>query len=228
MNIQGQKTMPREAPKVPSVLRSFSPTFCLLISVLLCACASFSPPSAQTDLRKFQTFSEGFSLEGRFSFRFEERNYFGRISWRHSGASDAILLSSSFGQGIAEITVGETSARLVLPDGKTHEAPDTETLLRAVLGYPLSIKRLAGWISGRGAREENVDADTDAYGRLRRLRHEGWIVDYAYENDGAFERPSRIYAVRADTQAELRLAIEDWQALPFQKEPALSEENSGK
>jgi outer membrane biogenesis lipoprotein LolB len=121
--------------------------------------------------------SAEFSLEGRFSLRHEERNYYGRISWRHADELDIILLSSSFGQGMAEMTVDEKGARLVLGDGRMREAPDAEALMSRVVGYPLSMKRLADWISGRGRSGGDDDVDRDAIGRLRRLRREGWIVD---------------------------------------------------
>ncbi|MDR1162496.1 MAG: lipoprotein insertase outer membrane protein LolB [Candidatus Accumulibacter sp.] len=185
-----------------------------LTALFLCACAAFPPSSRHAEPGRRAGIPAGFSIEARFSFRHEERNYYGRISWRRVGASDALLLSSSFGQGMAEMNVDENGARLVLSDGKTQEAPNAETLMNRVLGYPLSIERLAGWVFGRGKSEgkdeEADDADTDALGRIVRLRLDGWIVDYTYARDDATAPPSRIHAAHADGNAEIRLAIEDW------------------
>ncbi|MDR1275437.1 MAG: outer membrane lipoprotein LolB [Candidatus Accumulibacter sp.] len=185
-----------------------------LTALILCACTAIPPSPRRADTQRRTGIPTEFSIEARFSFRHEEQNYYGRISWRRVGASDALLLSSSFGQGIAEMNVNENGARLVLSDGKTQEAPKAEILMHRVLGYPLSIERLAGWVFGRGKSEEKNeeadDADIDAFGRIQRLRHEGWIVDYAYARDDADVPPSRIHAVHADGNAELRLAIEDW------------------
>jgi outer membrane lipoprotein LolB len=171
----------------------------------LTACA-FSPP--ETEGIPLSDSRTDFALEGRFSFRHEDSNYYGRLSWRRAGAMNSILLSSSFGQGMAEMTTDEHGARLVLGDGKAHEADKAEALTFRLLGYPLSIERLAEWIQGRNS---GGDADVDAFGRLRRLRHEGWIVDYDYDSDDARAAPARIVAVRADESVELRLRIDERQ-----------------
>ena len=151
-----------------------------------------------------------FSLEGRFSLRHEDKNYSGRLSWRHSGAQNELLLSSPFGQGMAEITTSDRGARLTTSDGKVHSAADAETLTRQVLGYPLPLARLTDWVRGRGMAAGL--AQLDAYARPLRLQHEDWTIDYAYDNDDAQAPPSRIFAERSGG-LELRLRIDEWNSL---------------
>ena len=75
--------------------------FVLLLSVMLLGgCALW--PGAAVNLPPRGTL-DAFSLEGRFSLLHENKNYSGRISWRHDGAHNEVLLSSPFGQGLAEI-----------------------------------------------------------------------------------------------------------------------------
>ncbi|MDR2508049.1 MAG: outer membrane lipoprotein LolB [Candidatus Accumulibacter sp.] len=179
------------------------------LTLLLCACAASPPRTEQESVSAPSIRPENFALEGRFSFRHEERNYYGRLDWRHAGELDSLLLSSSFGQGMAEMTADGNGARLVLGNGEIHEASRVETLTRRLFGYPLSLKQLAGWVAGR-VEQGGADADADSLGRLHRLRHENWIVDYVYENGEAHALPARITAVHAEGNAELRLKIDKW------------------
>ena len=151
-----------------------------------------------------------FALEGRFSLRHHEQNYSGRLSWRHVGMDNELLLSSPFGQGMAEIITSSSGARLTMSDGKVYEATEAEALTRQVLGYPLPLTQLTDWVRGR-TDSENVERD--ALGRLQRLQHDAWSIDYAYENDDLQAPPSRIFAEGAGG-TELRLRIDQWQSLP--------------
>lgn len=154
---------------------------------------------------------DAFAIEGRFSLRHEDKNYSGRLSWRHQGINDEVLLASPFGQGIAQITTGDDGARLVTNEGKTYTAATSEQLTRQVLGYPLPLARLADWVRGRAT----VAFETDARGRPLRLRDEAWRIDYEYDGDDVQALPSRLVAQRADG-VELRLRIDEWTALPLQ------------
>ena len=158
---------------------------------------------------------DDFSIEGRFALRHEDQNYSGRLSWRHSGANNELLLASPFGQGLAQITTSDGGAQLTTSDGQVYTAADSELLTRQVLGYPLPLAQLTDWVRGRGASER---FERDPQGRPRRLRHERWRIDYEYDSDDAQAPPSRLFAQR-DDGLELRLRIDEWVALPSPKEP---------
>lgn len=179
----------------------------VLCSVLLTSCAGLPSSRVETPGRDAL---DNFALEGRFSLRHEDRSYSGRLSWRHAGFSNELLLASPFGQGMAEISTDEAGARLTTSDGKLFSAPTVEELTTQVLGYPLPLAELTDWIRGRataGARE------IDGFGRLQRLRHEGWVIEFAYAADGLGEPPNRIIAERAGG-FEIRLRIDEWNSLP--------------
>ena len=188
----------------------------LCVVALLGACAAVpsSPGNvAATVAATRRDALDDFSLEGRFSLRHEEQNYSGRLSWRHSGADNELLLASPFGQGLAQLTTSERGAQLTMSDGQVYAAADSEALTREVLGYPLPVAQLADWVRGRGAAIE-----ADQRGRPLRLRQDGWNIAYDYASDDAQAVPSRLVAQR-DDGAELRLRIDEWIALPPAKDP---------
>lgn len=179
----------------------------LLCSVLLAGCAGLSPsPRVETPGRDAL---DNFALEGRFSLRHEDKSYSGRLSWKHEGSRNELLLASPFGQGMAEISTDEGGARLTTSDGKLFSASTVEELTTQVLGYPLPLAQLTDWIRGRATAGTR---DTDSFGRLQRLRHEGWVIDFAYAADGGGEPPNRIIAERAGG-FEIRLRIDEWNSL---------------
>src|ERR1035437_3823925 len=145
-------------------LRAFySPVFRFagygLFALLLWGCAAL--PSSRGSVPSLDSLAD-FSLEGRFSLHHEEKNYSGRLTWRHVGLNNELLLLSPFGQGLAEIVTSESGARLTLSDGKFYEAAEVETLTRQVLGFPLPLVQLTDWVRGRA---ETGNADLDAFGR---------------------------------------------------------------
>ena len=179
--------------------------------LLLSGCASLSGPVGAPPDRDALN---AFVLEGRFSLRQAERNYSGRLAWRHVGAENEVLLSSPFGQGLAEIVTDARGARLTTSDGKVFSAGDSEALTREVLGYPLPLARLADWLRARSS--ATGVAERDAQGRVRQLRDAEWLIDYEYDSDAASAPPGRIVAIHAGRGEvlELRLRIDSWAVLP--------------
>jgi outer membrane lipoprotein LolB len=180
----------------------------VLSSLFVGACAVL--PSTSAIAPPARAGLDAFSLEGRFSLHNENKNYSGRLSWRHRGSNNTLLISSPFGQGMAEITTGESSARLTTSDGKLYTAVDAETLTQQVLGYPLPLARLTDWVRGRDTMAGL--SERDLQGRPLRLSYADWRVEYGYEGDDPQAPPSRIFADRSGG-LELRLKIDEWNSL---------------
>lgn len=184
-------------------LRSF---VVLLGALCLGACASLLPSAGAPSATQRNALQD-FSLEARFSLRHEEKNHSGRLSWRHAGSKDDLLLSSPFGQGLAEIASDASGVRLTASDGKSYAALDAGTLTQEVLGFPLPLEKLLDWVRGRspgGASDEQ-----DAFGRPLRVRQDGWRVDYEYDSDDPQALPGRLFIEREGV-LELRLRIDEW------------------
>lgn len=184
-----------------------------LAALCLSACVSLLPP-AQGGAAAQRSQLESFALEGRFSLRHEEKSYSGHLTWQHVGEKDELLLASPFGQGIAEIVSDRAGARLTASDGKAYAASDAETLTQQVLGYPLPLTALLGWVRGRGAAGDTAVAD--GFGRPLSLRRELWRIDYEYDNDDPQSLPGRLF-VRQAGGLELRLRIDEWRDLNDEK-----------
>ena len=191
-------------------LRALSRIVIVVSALSLAACAVL-PTSAPEPAVLSRYALDDFVIEGRFSLRQNEQNHSGRLRWKHAGGSDEVLLSSPFGQGVAEIVADARSASLTASDGKTYSAADTESLTEQVLGYRLPLSLLADWVRGRLA-PEHV-AERDASGRPLTLRHEDWRVDYEYDSDAPDALPGRLFAERIGV-FELRLRIDEWTRLP--------------
>lgn len=190
-------------------------SFLIIVGVLaLSACTALPPTTSENAalLRQGDRL-DAFSLAGRFSIRHEGRNYVGQLHWRHAGDRDDLLLSSPFGQGMAEIVSDGIGARLTSSDGSTQSAATADELLQSVLAYPLSLSQLLDWLRGR-----NPDAGKlalDGLGRPLHLRHEDWRIDYEYDNDDPQALPGRLFVER-EGGFSLRLRIDEWRPAPCQ------------
>ena len=174
--------------------------------LLMAGCAALSAPEPAFPERAGL---DAFELDGRFTLRQEARSYSGRLNWTHSAVGDELLLSSPFGQGIAEVVNSAVGARLTTAEGKVFEAADVETLTEEVLGYSLPLRWLADWVRGRAG---TGSARFDEAGRLARLHHQSWRIDYEYRDPAPGAPPARLLVTRGD-EFELRLAIEAWRSL---------------
>ncbi|MBW7903484.1 MAG: outer membrane lipoprotein LolB [Rhodocyclaceae bacterium] len=178
----------------------------LLPALLLAACA-VAPPVA--DGLPPRAAVGDFALEARFSLTHEAERHAGRLAWQRRGADDELRIHSPFGQTVAEIFIDARQARLLAADGQERTAPDAESLLREVLGYPLPITDLAAWVLARPRPGARIEAD--ALGRPREIADAGWRISYDYEGETADALPSRLIVTR-DGGPELRLRIEEWRA----------------
>jgi len=183
----------------------------LLMAIVLaiCACGS-APPTARPQPWATREEVQDFLLVGRFSVQHEGKAYTGRISWRHAGQNNDLLISSPFGQALAEVVSDADGARLTTSGG-TQYAESPDALVQTVLGYPLPLSRLLAWLRGLAADDAEVTRDT--HGRPLYWRQGEWRLEYAYADDDPRALPSRLFAA-SESAFELRLRIDEWQALP--------------
>ena len=111
----------------PCLMRTCCNAVLFLGALLLGGCANLPSSSSTPPTRDALLV---FTLEGRFSLRHEDKSYSGRLSWRHAGINNELLLSSPFGQGMAEIDTSESGGRLTSSEGREDEASEAETRTR--------------------------------------------------------------------------------------------------
>ena len=195
------------------ICNAWTRVFLVFFAVILSACSNLPK---QADLAGGRATLSDFSLSGRFSLRQDDENYSGRLEWKHAGADNKLVLSSPFGQGIAEIRTRADGASLQTSDGTLYTAADAESLTADVLGYVLPLSQLTDWVRGRVAVDGS--AELDAEGRPLHVRYPDWSVDYGYGSDDPAALPNRVFVERAGG-FELRLRIDEWRRLPVEPAP---------
>lgn len=166
-----------------------------LVALLLAACAELPPPSEAAlglgpPLQRF-------IAEGRISLRQGEQRDHLRFRWEHAPRSDAVLLMSPLGQGLAELTRDAAGARLKQPNQATIAADTLPQLVQRVLGAPLPLEAMAEWLRGaRAARSGDVD---------------GWRVLISETTAFRQHRLLRVMEARRE-DVELKLVVDEWEA----------------
>lgn len=166
-----------------------------LAALLLAACAEFSPHSdAALNLGPPL---QRFTAEGRISLsRGEQRDHL-RFRWDHAPQSDAVLLMSPLGQGLAELTRDASGARLMQPNQAPIAADSLAQLVQRVLGAPLPLEAMADWLRGANpARGGEVD---------------GWQVRIGETAAFRQHRLLRVMEARRE-DVEFKLIVDDWDA----------------
>ncbi|MFO7188398.1 MAG: lipoprotein insertase outer membrane protein LolB [Pseudomonadota bacterium] len=172
------------------------------LCALLAACATVPGPEGLE--------AGGFHVTGRVSVRYGEEAATGRVVWRHTPATDDLVISNPIGQGVAQLERREGLYVLRTHDGERYAASDPETLTEQVLGWRLPLTGLPQWIEG--APMPGVPAQVVAAGdRPKELRQLGWHIEYLAW-DEASGRPKRLQLTRDDLS--IRLAIETWHTGP--------------
>ena len=197
--------------------RRFCRIIVAFLALLVCGCVGLKLAPDETAPTPPRDSLNAFLLEGRFSLRQEDKNHSGRLRWRHVENRDELLLSSPFGQGIAEIISTTAEATLTTSDGKQYTAMDVPALTEEVLGYRLPLALLVDWVRGHAAGNDVIKRDE--HGRPLQVRYEDWRIDYEYADDEPSDSstpPIRLFVERLGT-FELRLRIDEWTSLPSQE-----------
>lgn len=175
-----------------------------LAAALLAGCGALAPRVEDLPPRPARDTIAAFTLEGRVAARQGETRNQANFSWRHVADSDAILLTTALGQGVAELTRDARGARLLTADRQTAEAPDWEGLSARVFGFALPLSELPRWLLG-----DVGHALRDAAGRPQQAWANGWDIRYLdYESPAADALPALVELRRDDI--ELRLKVDAW------------------
>lgn len=114
----------------------------MLLPLAACAVAPVEAPRpARADITRF-------ALTGRLAVRQIDARHHVNVDWRHTPEQDRILLTTPFGQGVAELVRDAGGARLALVDGRRYEADDWNALAREVFGVALPLEGARRWLLG--------------------------------------------------------------------------------
>ena len=193
-----------------------------LAAVLLGACATPLPRPPAAELEALWSVHAAtlapvsqWTLRGRLAVRTDDRGGQAALSWQREAARHAIRLNGPFGQGVVRITQDADGAQLIDAQAREYQAATAEELLYLYTGWQLPIAQLDWWVRGLPAPGAESGRELDASGRLRRLRQQGWEVQYeSYMRVAEYDLPGRLTLTRPadDTHPamEARLVIERW------------------
>lgn len=171
----------------------------LALALLLGGCASEAVFRPQTVV---SSADEPFSVSGRLAVRVGDKGQSANFSWSHSAGRDELSVNTPIGTTVARLT-RDAAGVVLVADGKTHQAPDVETLTDEVLGWPLPLANLVWWIRGRAAPGEAVAQSADGA-----LLQQGWTIRFAAEEGSASPYPKRVDLARDDIT--IRLVTHSW------------------
>ena len=168
-----------------------------------------------------------FLVSGRFAVRHGEHSASGSFSWRRApewrGAPDGVggagygtvpeeqdqvFFYTPLGQTVAELLMTPQGSTLTA-DGRSESAVNPDVLVQRALGLELPLSGGADWLLARGG--EVLSRDTA--GRPQRIAARGWRLDYSYPDGRAGALPERVVAVRLADDVEVRLKLDEWEAL---------------
>lgn len=166
-----------------------------LAALLLAGCAEMQEVSDTAQILGPPL--ERLTAEGRISLRQGGRRDHVRFRWEHTPGSDAVLLMSPLGQGVAELMRDASGARLIQPNQPAISADSLPLLAQRVFGAPLPLEAMADWL--RGARPA-LSGEVD-----------GWRV---LISDTSVFRQSRLLRVMEASREDVdfKLIVDDWDA----------------
>lgn len=180
----------------------------LLMLVVVSGCALTPSQPPMSELPAMQPALARFALEGRLQVRDGERSAAVGVDWQHRESADEWLFTGPLGQGLARIEANPQGARMTLADGRRSEAASPVELAHSVLGVEAPFAQLPRWITARPDASAQV-RQVDAYGRVRQLVDQGWVVDYLdYIDDSPTALPRKVDIHRGDTR--LRVIVDAW------------------
>lgn len=180
----------------------------LAFALLIAGCAGPGPRPDGFAERPPPGRITAFTLNGRLAVHHGETRYSAGVSWQHSAAHDAILISGPLGQGLAELVRDDGGARLTLADHRQFAAAEMDQLSEQVFGVALPLSAMARWVLGDTAGAV-AGADDDPL-RPRQMVAHGWTIDLLErESESSGALPTLIDVHRDDLGA--RLKILEWQ-----------------
>lgn len=179
--------------------------------VLLSGCAGFgeppkvAPEALRTGLHTGQT--GAFALLGRVAVKGPDQGFSAGLDWKHDVDTDELLLIGPLGGTLMRLTRDAEGVRLIDDKRRETRTGSLEALAERVLGVPLPLSRVAGWLVGRPGDARVFERDEQ--GRLRSLAEAGWRVEYLeYEDDSPHALPRLLQA--SDDIHQIRLRVDEW------------------
>jgi outer membrane lipoprotein LolB len=152
---------------------------------------------------------EAWDLFGRLSMDDGEDGGSGRLHWSTREETRQLDFRGALGRGAWRLNVGPGVAKLEKGDGTSTAAPTVDQLIQQEIGWRIPVNSLQWWVLGVAAPGEFQGMDLDEAGLVRRLRQDGWIIEFErYQRVEGFELPRKMEAVSG--RYRVKLAVSRW------------------
>lgn len=194
----------------------------IVVTVLLTACASFTPktltPSRDKTINHYLPWEKRKAQlnnlqhwQARGNLAAHTTNKQGinaSFSWQQNYHAYQLIFFGPLGTQSA-VLVGNPERVCLTTNRHTYSAENPESLLAEQLGLRLPVSQLYYWLRGLPAPQSRYTSTLDAYNHLLKLRQSGWRVNYThYTNSGVIDLPDRLEITNG--QWQVRIAIADW------------------
>jgi outer membrane lipoprotein LolB len=209
---------------VPTSLLLFSSRrscLSLLAATLFIAGCSTVPVASNQQLQSTRIYAKQAEIGGRLSLRYDQRgepqSSHGSFTWSQQLARTDVALLSPLGQTVATIAITPAMATLTQSGRTPESAPDADSLIQNVIGWPLPINGLQNWLQGFWIdRQGKRIAVTPSNDPVTITTPDNWRIHYvSWEADEQQRlRPKRIDLSRDTQQAgtvAIRIVIDTWQ-----------------
>ncbi len=190
--------------------------------LLLAGCASAPPtpvpepvtsPEQTWQSRQLQLGAlQSWQLSGRLMVSNEEEAWQLDVIWQQQIGHYEIQISGPLGMGKVRLQGSEEGVFLYDSDGGAYYALEPERLLLEHTGVFMPVTSLYYWV--RGLPDPTIDAvlipQLDAWGRLTRLRQNGWSVDMKrYVKVDTLHLPDKLF-IHNEQDVEVRMVVDKW------------------
>jgi outer membrane lipoprotein LolB len=156
--------------------------------------------------------ADPFNLLGRISIQNGHERHSGSIRWQHTDINDEILLSSPFGQIVAQIWQDQDGARLITSKQEIFYAPDMENLTAEILGWRLPLNGLQYWIQGHHSPYTASAKDINHEDRVITIRQDDWRIHYNRFFPDKAEQITRPRMLELNYQdLKIRVVVDNWE-----------------
>ncbi len=205
-----------------------------LILATLAGCANIQPAikvesasTAEVNQQHLKSIASinHFGIQGRIGVQTDNHGFSGSTRWSHAPDSDSMAIFSPLGSQIATIDASDDGV-ILITEGKTFKADDTETLTQQTLGWRLPMLGLPDWVLGRPSPNNLYStSEWDSLGRLTKLSQDGWNIEYSdYVSTSGFQLPRKITlrsidgfrpapSERIPPKIVLKLVVERWDVI---------------
>jgi len=195
-----------------------------LAAIIFSGCSTLPPhkfvaePKKKWEQRKSEISKiNDWSFNGRVSIVNGHESWLLNMQWQFHSGEYRLDLSGPFGAGHAQLRGSSSGVMLTDSDQNNFYASNPDRLLQEITGLRMPVQSLLYWM--KGIPDLNIKKQQekiDAYGRLQKIKQNGWNVNFKQYSQVAgffaarqtYELPEKIFIDGHDVK--VKIFVENW------------------